>query len=261
MSSKSKERKQPTPVHSEVGQTRSPQQFLPPSHYAAASGMQLPRNTHNVETNVTQFSNLDTFEQPGLKSNMIPISYPSRPPSPLMEQFHMITPIPARTAGHTDTASERGRSELSTTQNQHMRKQSRQPRRRSSQLDLPELEKDLLPSLRDTVYRMTRNSATPSPNLGSDPAMSHTSQTRPTQSHPTLLLSPPSLSDRSSSLPRSFRGQKSPTLASRSPDIGSNEHGISRFETTIEQARRHELAERSTSSTPSTSYGILRSRE
>jgi hypothetical protein len=248
--SKGKERKKYT-AFNEVESSHSvcsPQLFLPPSHFAMAAGMRYLHGGGQQETGSSiQTSYMGRYGGDNSNENAIPISYPSRPPSPLTEEFHMI-----------NRASTRGTSTPESTADHEVFDKSQaeaKPQRRSSQLGLPELEKDLLPSLKDTVERMTRSSATPSPNLGSEPgSRSYRHFSRMT---PRFLISPSNLSERSSSLSRSH----SPSTFS--PDAGSqpgaSDHK-SKTVSTIEQARRNELAKGSAISVPAT-CDALRSRK
>ena len=257
--SKSKDRERTTATKT------APQMFLPPSHYAAAAGMQIPDRIMGVDSGLGRLPDTD-LQGTGVTGtgtkNMISMSYPSRPPSPLTEEFHIVSHVKEDPGnGSSSKSNEQAKRQQNSNDTSVP---SRPTRRRSSTLELPELEKDLLPSLRDTVYRMTRNSATPSPNLGSESGQSsaymHIPQSRLPQP-PVQLLSPTVLSERSSSLPRPVYAQTSPLLSGSvySPSL-SLEVKSPRTETTIEKARRAEQIGDREPLDPSVNSGQLSSK-
>ena len=127
--------------------------FLPPSHYAAAAG--LPYTARNAsdqdDTNLTA-------SRPVV---YMPVSYPSESGS---EESTVESPLATKL-----------RPSLLSRKSSLTSISSKKPVRRKSQMGLIEdLESELLPSLRDTIGRMTQSpqSQNPPSNVSSEPPMS-----------------------------------------------------------------------------------------
>ncbi|KAG5643846.1 hypothetical protein DXG03_009577 [Asterophora parasitica] len=154
----------------------SPRPFLPPSHYAAAAGitsLDRPINTApgcSVQAK-TPPENYDEYGD-NYTSAFMPVGYPSDAETASDSSVELNTPASRRSPGEE--------------------KHLRYPRRRQSLIsDLPQLEANLLPSLRDTITRMTQS---PGP-LTSSGNPAHLFVPKPMHSR---SLSPSTTSDNSS---------------------------------------------------------------
>ncbi|KAF8641638.1 hypothetical protein AX16_009864 [Volvariella volvacea WC 439] len=126
----------------------APLPFFPPSYYAKAAGLQVPLNANTTSKAVEQESEIEGL----LGSGIFPVSYPS-------EVNSSDTSSEARIPRDTRlSVLTRKRSGSSVRSNLSFHPQGRMA-------GLPELEAHILPSLRDTVDKMTRpcqrNGATP----------------------------------------------------------------------------------------------------
>ncbi|KAF8882991.1 hypothetical protein BD779DRAFT_1802132 [Infundibulicybe gibba] len=138
--SRSKSTRSPIPP-SALKSGSSPRPFLPPSHYAAAGGLSYPRERDYLDTGKTMGDFVTEFSS-NTRSNLgvsVPTSYPQ------------------------DFAASDSSLEFRPDSDKHFRRaksvSQRAPSRenRQSQMaGLPMLEAQLLPSLRDTIDRMTR---------------------------------------------------------------------------------------------------------
>ncbi|KAF8063386.1 hypothetical protein FPV67DRAFT_1782886 [Lyophyllum atratum] len=114
----------------------SPRPFLPPSHYAAAAGITYGQETEPYEDDESKQSRRPNDQY---SSEFMPVTYPSDAESTSDSSFESKPKSPGE-ARHTAPT-----------------KASRRGRRQSLINDLPQLEANLLPSLRDTIHRMTRS--------------------------------------------------------------------------------------------------------
>jgi hypothetical protein len=181
---------------------KSPRPFLPPSHYAAAAGIPYSsRSTARSDSGSSSdldasFVSKESMEDPPYNYNsFMPISYPTA------------LEISSDSSFEFRASSSRHGNKSSSSRGSSIRS-----KRQSQMAGLPLLEAQLLPSLRDTIDRMTRSpvsaASSPSPvgvtrpdnpahsnnvrstrssSLSSDPPASTTSQsdtsTTPTSSH------------------------------------------------------------------------------
>jgi hypothetical protein len=136
--------------------TTSPRPFLPPSHYAAAAGLSYStRSTRSDSGNSSDldasFASKDSQEDsPYHISSFVPVSYPTELESTSDSSFE----FDASSSRHGHKSSSSRRSSVRSKRQSHI-------------TGLPLLEAQLLPSLRDTIDRMTRSpaSATSSPSV------------------------------------------------------------------------------------------------
>lgn len=127
--------------------------FLPPSHYAAAAGL-----PHTARSSSKQDDTNSAASRPAV---YMPVSYPSESGS---EEFTVESPLAAKLR-----PSLLGRKSSLTSIS------SKKPVRRKSQMGLIEdLESQLLPSLSDTIGRMTQSPQYQNPpsDISAEPPMS-----------------------------------------------------------------------------------------
>jgi hypothetical protein len=145
----------------------SPRPFLPPSHYAAAAGIAYTSGLKSSqgskrpekETDPPSFaysSQGDSSFSSPRRDSCVPISYPSQPFSDSSE----FDPAAGMRVGTNKEKRQCGSGSGSRA------------RRQSNLGDLPFLEANLLPSLRDTIDRMTRSPARPRTAAASSPPSS-----------------------------------------------------------------------------------------
>ena len=140
--------KSPAPSYKHI---TSPRSFLPPSHYAAAAGM--PYNAKSTARSDSgnssdldaSLASKDSLEDLQYHYNVfMPVSYPTEMEATSDSSFEF----------NVSTSRQRDRSSSSTSRNSSVRS-----KRQSHIAGLPLLEAQLLPSLRDTIDRMTRSPA------------------------------------------------------------------------------------------------------
>ncbi|KAG6894826.1 hypothetical protein C0992_004450 [Termitomyces sp. T32_za158] len=109
--------------------------FLPPSHYAAAAGIMYDGNKHIADITKGSLSDLNT------RAFISAYPYDAEPDSQSSFEFKVMEDKPSVPP-----------------------KSTRRSRRDSLLNDLPQLEANLLPSLRDTIDRMTKSPSQPEPS-------------------------------------------------------------------------------------------------
>lgn len=111
--------------------------FYPPSYYAAASGFLYPQKRHNGAVQPSFLSSNRHPDAAGHYEDFMPVSY-----------------IPETSS--SESSFETGHPPANHSNHSHASKSTRLEKRQSQITGLPQLEANLLPSLRDTVVRMTR---------------------------------------------------------------------------------------------------------
>lgn len=133
--------------------------FRPPSHYAAAGGL-----TSATPTNAQPY--YDSAVQHAY-ANSGALSYPTQPPSPEspsseMEHAAASSAFSRLKSSSISLSHTRSSSKSSKHEKEKDKDRESKERRKSHLNDIPMLETQLLPSLRDTIDRMTHP---PTPNL------------------------------------------------------------------------------------------------
>lgn len=165
-----------SPAQPDFKYLTSPRPFLPPSHYAAAAG--IPYNSRGIASVSVRsdssdldasFASKDSLEEAPYDYNaFMPVAYPTELPSDSSFDFK------ASTSRQGDKLSSSRRSSVRSKRQSHI-------------TGLPLLEAQLLPSLRDTIDRMTRSPASgvSSPSMVSGTRLDiprHSNTVRPTRS-------------------------------------------------------------------------------
>ncbi|KAF5347174.1 hypothetical protein D9758_011052 [Tetrapyrgos nigripes] len=123
----------PAPTTPILSSTQSPRPFLPPSHYAAAGGIPLPDRNKSSERVNRSMSMSNGFS---CQDGYSPSSFLAPELDSLDGRTPTDSPVPLETARSPSVSSMK--------------------RRQSQYSNLPLVEAQLLPSLRDTIDRMTR---------------------------------------------------------------------------------------------------------
>ena len=244
---RSKSRSPAPLVHNPALQSSRPPNFLPPSHYAAAAGLPYTGDIRRTA---------GTSPAPDGFASASPIAYPTSEDSSSLESAETSSHFGAvgRLIGRTPSKRSTVLLSRSNSKGDKIEKEQDLHDNRKSQLgNIPLLEMHLLPSLRDTVDRMTQ-SPKPQVELG-DPA-----DLRPgSSSHSITSRAPHGTPDPASStnIPR-LRSQPSPAYKSalKSP-IRRNVHptAITSMPSPQTTLRRVEVSDRSTSSVDPTVSG------
>ncbi len=137
-----------------VSQSSRPPTFLPPSHYAAAAGLPYPRPSR----------------EPSQNESSVP-SYPTQSPAeetPVVESSESQT-SQSSTMGRLMRRVSSKRFTVSLTRSESRAEREKDPteQHNSQFTDIPLLETQLLPSLKDTVDRMTQSPQPRSNSRGS----------------------------------------------------------------------------------------------
>ncbi|KAF5375847.1 hypothetical protein D9615_008234 [Tricholomella constricta] len=187
----------------------SPRPFLPPSHYAAAAGISYVRRSPSngqeySDSNDRAKSSTDNGENSGedYTSVFMPVGYPSDAESASNSSIEFNVSATRRSPGKEKQSS------------------SRRGRRQSLINDLPQLEANLLPSLRDTINRMTRPPSRTGLSASSESA-SHLGVPKPVRS--SRSLSP---SGTSESNPKTSHFDEYPTFEPSTPQPSSSSDSI-----------------------------------
>lgn len=126
-----------------AGSTPQPLTFYPPSHYAAANGIPYPHKPHASPAQPSLASSSDQHSTAVHYEQFMPVSYtPDTSSSESSFEFRPSRQPPTNHSNHRSPA----RSSKST----------RREKRQSQIAGLPQIEAHLLPSLRDTIVKMTR---------------------------------------------------------------------------------------------------------
>lgn len=147
-------------LRSDMKGSSSPRPFLPPSHYAAAAAYGVRSSTHKEYNNAHELKHImgsssDSIAevQESYHNTFMPVSYPSDSEATSNSSFEFKSTFNSRYS----SSSEQKRSSSSRS--------GSSGKFQSHITGLPELEAHLLPSLRDTIDRMTR----PPSRVGSPP--------------------------------------------------------------------------------------------
>lgn len=137
--------------------SRTPE-FYPPSHYAAAARISNSSMSYMAATGKITANNDNNKKDFSLVSEVNSTS--SRSATPSAPSFSLgNSPVPSSAAQPVKRRRTFSRSPKATKEKDKTSdavSETRNLVRRASQLGLPELEKDLLPSLKDTISRMTQ---------------------------------------------------------------------------------------------------------
>jgi hypothetical protein len=120
-----------------AGFTSQHPNFYPPSYYAAANGLLYPQKRHNRAVRPSLLTGNGHHDAAGHYERFVPVSY--IPETSSSESSFELKHPPANPSNHS-----------------HASKSTKQEKRQSQITGLPQLEANLLPSLRDTVVKMTR---------------------------------------------------------------------------------------------------------
>ncbi|KAI0350289.1 hypothetical protein OH77DRAFT_1086540 [Trametes cingulata] len=126
-------------------QSSRPPAFLPPSHYAAAAGLPYPGQSHTPVDHTTILDNhASPISYPALEESESSLDSAEAP-----SHFGAVGRLIGRTPSKRSTFS------LTRSNSKGDKEKDNREKRQSQLADIPLLEMNLLPSLRDTVDKMT----------------------------------------------------------------------------------------------------------